>query len=172
MEVVLGAAIACQNKKVYIDRLMELDEKTQADLMPFIQRVMDKIENKGEFEERKEVQRLRHEQMRLHSDLSASQQEVVHLEAVNSNLELDMEELRSANKKLMFQLSNNELPTPDMSPIVTSELEESFAERITAYDTELKTTTDQYVSELKIKDKEISRLKDELDVVNEKVISL
>ena len=28
LEVVIGAAIACENKKVYIDRLMELDEKT------------------------------------------------------------------------------------------------------------------------------------------------
>jgi len=26
MQVVIGAAIACDNKKVYVDRLMELDE--------------------------------------------------------------------------------------------------------------------------------------------------
>ena len=84
-----------------------------------------------------------------------------------------MEELKSQNKKLMFQLSNLDGPTGrSINPIVTSELEESFHEKITAKDSQLKTTTEQYQTELNEKDKEISRLRDELDMANEKILAL
>ena len=84
-----------------------------------------------------------------------------------------MEELKSSNKKLMFQLANMENPTVrDAAPILTTELEESFHEQITAKDSELKTTTEQYTLEILAKNEEISRLKDELDMANEKVIAL
>ena len=58
MELIVGVVISCENKKVYIDRLMTLDELVQACLMPFMASIIEKIENKGEGEDKRVKQTL------------------------------------------------------------------------------------------------------------------
>ena len=44
MELIIGAAVSCEQKETYVNRIMRLEEANQAELMFFIQKVLDKCE--------------------------------------------------------------------------------------------------------------------------------
>lgn len=56
LELVVGAAVSCEGKETYISRLSSLSETSQAQLMFFIQKVLEKFDYKrAENEEKKET---------------------------------------------------------------------------------------------------------------------
>jgi len=48
MELIIGAAVSCDQKETYVNRIMRLSENNQAELMFFIQKVLDKWEGDEE----------------------------------------------------------------------------------------------------------------------------
>ena len=70
MELVVGAAISCEQKEMYVSRLSTLSEPSQASLMFFIQKVLDKFDyGKVDKEEKKEAQKLRHDNRKISLEL-------------------------------------------------------------------------------------------------------
>ena len=111
MELVVGAAISCEQKESYVAALSTLSESSQASLMFFIQKVLDKFDyGKVEKEEKKEAQKLRHENRKIAFELQEVQDELALLEITHEQVSVERDELK--HKEIKQEAELLKLKTP------------------------------------------------------------
>ncbi|OMJ70926.1 hypothetical protein SteCoe_30993 [Stentor coeruleus] len=172
LELVMGAVLNCPVKDAYISRILSLDERSQTELMVFIQKILKKIEKKPAYEEepaehRVDVQQLRQENRSLNLQNEELENSLKEIAAQQENLMDERDALKKQLKDLENEIdkkSAKKFPG-DMN---LTQLEMQVSQKDNTIQ-ELRTQ----ISELKKQNSiEVSTLRDDLDVANEKIMQL
>ena len=154
LELVFFVIIQCPQKEIYIRRIMELDERSQYCLMLFIKKALgegrDDLIEDTELN-KKEIEILRNEKLRLSEQLLEIQQE------------LNNEDMRLSIIDLQSELSKS--PTKlDSDTDIYRRLEKKLAEK-----TQMLEQSQDMLREAKSKyEKDITQMRDELDIAHSK----
>ena len=166
LELVMGAVVQCQDKETYISRIISLNETVQAELMVFIQKIMDRLENprsqeeSNSFKEQKDNLLVQLEEVQ--NSLKDSARKEQQLELENENLQQKVKDLEAEMERLSKRQGSK-----DMS-LVSMELEAKLSHK----ETLIKDLQSQITDLKKNYGNELTQLKDELDVANERNIQL
>jgi len=112
IELILGAAIECENKKEYIENIMLLDESSQRILMVFIERLLREHQTKPAHSPRHhsqsydDVSELQMHSLRLEKE--ELQEQYDELQVEHSSLASENANLRSEKETLMEMVKNME----------------------------------------------------------------
>lgn len=171
LELVFVVIINCPQKEVFIRRIMELDEKSQYSLMLFIKKALgDSGEDLIQSTElhKKEVEILRNEKSRLIDQLSLIQIESNKYKELKENLYKENEELKFTIVDLKHQLSSKQSRHGPENIEICHKLEKKIAEKnllLESIQDQLKDAKDRY-------EKDVSHLRDELDIAQSKIYLL
>mmetsp|Transcript_22484 Transcript_22484/g.22195 ORF Transcript_22484/g.22195 Transcript_22484/m.22195 type:complete len:729 (-) Transcript_22484:13-2199(-) len=168
LEMVMGAVIKCKDKETYIARIVSQNEAVQSELMTFIEKVLSKLEkfayNEGK-DLRAEVIALRQEKRALILKLEDSAKELEDLKYKTEDLKLDKDRLIIKVNELEIELDKKQSKkeNPDISLLKMQLNQKEGAVR------ELKNQINDIT---KKHQDEIVKIKDELDVAQERNIQL
>ena len=169
-ELVMGVVVKCPAKEAYISRILSLEERFQAELMVFIQKIINKIERKSSHEMdpegRVDVQQLRQENRSLNLQLEELQNSLDEIAQKQGELLGEKEALIKQLKSFeteMDKKSSKKFP----GDLNLTQLEAQLSQR------------DNIIQELRLQnneikkqhENEISNLRDELDVAHEKILN-
>lgn len=167
LELVFLVIIHCPQKEVFIRRIMELDERSQYYLMIFIKKTLgdgrDDIINDTELN-KKEIEILRNEKNRFAEQIAEVQLELMKNKDLKDTLLKENEELKLIIVDLQSELSKS--PTKiEAETEIYHRLEKKLAEK-----THLLNNSQEILKETSKKyEKEISQLRDELDIAQSKI---
>lgn len=172
LELVVYAAVNSPYKEEFIKSIMELDEDCQTHFMFFIQRVLGepntplfdsniKVENREVLMLRTEKQRLAVQVQDLLNELKASK-------STNSKLTSERDELQLIITDLKSELSRKSNKGINKYDTDSNDLEQRLNEK----EIKIMQLSHQLIEIKTLHEKEIAKLRDELDVTNEKVINL
>ena len=159
LELVILAVIRCEDKERYIGRILGLSEVCQGELMVFIETVLGKFgpKSKPDRETAPEDPRIQQQNLALRREVDALGQELAEERARNKELRRQMEELAASIVRVEAK--------PD---VVTIDLEAQLQERnatILALSKQLEDVKKTHLFE-------ITALRDELDVANERLMQI
>jgi hypothetical protein len=107
VEVVVGAAVMCENKAVFIQRIFALDHDSQSVLKGIIEQVMSRVvDYEGEGDEDGDADVSRPEEERDSEDLLRSQELVRHLQDERQGLLASIADLEQNNSALSSELES------------------------------------------------------------------
>ena len=172
LELVMGAIVNCPAKEAYISRILSLDERFQTELMVFIQKILKRISKKNSSEEdsseaRVDTQQLRQENRSLHLQIEELHNSLEEIAQTQSEILAERDVLKKQLKDLENEIEKkNSKKFP--SDLNTTQLESSLSQK----ENIIQELRSQNAEQKKVHSIEISALKDELDVANEKIIQL
>ena len=172
LELVVYSIVNSPYKEEFIKKIMELDEDCQTQFMFFIQKVLGEgdsplFDPKIKVENR-EVLILRTDKQRIAVQLQDLLEEHKSLKAANQKITSERDELKLIITDLKSEMTRKLGPASNDFNADSNELEL----RLTEKEVKVMQLTNQ-VNELKnSSEKEIARLRDELDVANAKIFSL
>ena len=168
LELVFVVIVNCQQKEMFIRKIMELDEKSQYSLMLFIKKALgnggeDLIQN-TQFN-KKEIEILKNEKNRLLDQMSELALEVSKYKDLKEGLYKENEDLKFTVVDLQHQLSSRHGRSAPENIEIYHKLEKKIAQKnllLESLQDQIKDLKDKY-------DKDISHLKDELDIAHSKI---
>ncbi|CAG9329763.1 HOOK3_3 [Blepharisma stoltei] len=168
IELVMGAILNCEAKETYISRILELNEAIQAELMVFIQRILNKLQDPKELSEDKSTSQLRQENRSLYLQLDELRNSLNEIVQIQTELIKERDEGLEKIKVLEDEVErkvNRRSQNADMSLM-------QLENQLNLKDGIIQDLKSQ-INEIK-KDslREASSLRDELDVAHEKIMQL
>ena len=172
LELVMGAIVKCPAKEAYISRILSLDERFQAELMVFLQKILERIENKRSTDE----------------DSSETRADTLQLRQENRSYKVEIEELQNSldeiAQKQLELITEKEIYIKQIKSM-EGELEKRTSKRfpgdfnVSQLESQI-SQRDTMIQELRVQnaelkrqqENEVSRLRDDLDVANEKIINM
>lgn len=152
LEMVVCVAIQCPQKEKYIGRIQQLPEASQEELMEFIKRILTKCRD-SYAPDASEIDRIK----LLNQELTREVE----------NLNLELAETRKEHELYKSRLPKMTVPDEEGTAL-TLELETQVAQ-LTEINKEL---TQQLAEQRKKHTAEMTEIKDDLDVANERIIQL
>ena len=141
--------------------------------MFFIQKVLDKFDyGKVEKEEKKEAQKLRHENRKVSLELQEVQDELALLELTHEQVTSERDELKQREKKQEDAMLKLKTPQKDVNKQILQELGTGYDMQISKMDQQIRKLNERLESERTSHIDEVAKLKDELDVSNESILTL
>jgi protein HOOK3 len=174
VELVMGAAVQCSEREKYIGRILGLQEVHQRLLMEFMQNIISRCERKEETtveakEDKKETLKLRQEKRALSLQVEELQRELAEAGKRVTDLTLENEDLKNKLSDFSKQIQRDTSRNPTGSPSQLSlELEVQLHEK----DKLIKELNASLSTSMKEHAAEVRRLKDEIDVSNDKLLQL
>lgn len=172
LELVMGAVVNCPAKQAYISRILSLDERFQTELMVFIQKILKKTEKNSSLEDesaetRADVQQLRKENRSLSLQVEELHNSLEEIAQTQSEILLERDSLRKQLKDFEAEIEKkNTKKFP--SDVNLNQLEAQMSQK----EGIIQDLRGQIIEIKKQHSNEISTLKDELDVLNEKNLHL
>lgn len=167
-EYVILVVVNCPQKTVFIKRIMDLEEYVQVQLMYFIQKVMGSTEGENDENEAKkkeldvlkqEKKKLANQVSQLENELSVSQEEYAKLHSTCQQLQLE-------NERIGYDLGRR----VDNEVKETKAVELDLRVRLGEKDDLIFDLRKNAEKTKKMYEKEIAQLKDDLDIVNNKLV--
>lgn len=156
LELVIYSVIRCSDKEKYISRILQLSQQCQGELMVFIETVLEKFERKRNAlnAETDEIERVKRKNAELERDVENLTQELKEIRTRESDLRVQFDDLKS-------EIAKN-TKKPDSYRL---DLEGQLAEK-----TAFCLTISKKLEEMsKFHETEMTNLRDELDIANERL---
>jgi protein HOOK3 len=168
LELVFVVIINCPQKETFIRRIMDLDERSQYSLMLFIKKALgeggEDLIQSTELN-KKEIEILKNEKNRLLEQMSELALEVSKYRDLKEGLYKENEDLKFTVVELQHQLSSRHGRNAPENIEIYHKLEKKLAHKnllLESLQDQLKDLKDKY-------DKDVSHLKDELDIAQSKI---
>ncbi|CAG9327795.1 hk_2 [Blepharisma stoltei] len=168
LEMVMGAVIKCKDKETYIARIVSQNEAVQSELMTFIEKVLSKLDKFAHNEDkdlRTELTVLRQEKRALTLKLEDSAKEVEDLKYKN-------EDLRLVKDRLIFKINELEVELDKKQSKKENPDTSLLKMQLNQKETTIRELRNQINDITKKHQDEIVKLKDELDMAQERDIQL
>ena len=167
-EYLILLILNCPTKHTFIKRIMDLDEDVQTQMMFFIQKVMANEEEPNQQQEidKKEIDALRADRKKLADQLSNLEQELTLAHEEYAALHAQLQNFKVENERLASDIGRKSISENRERKAADLEMMVRLAEK------------DEIIQELKkhneknkrIFENELSGLRDELDIANNKLI--
>ena len=166
-ESIFYAIVNCPEKRMFVEKIMELEESAQISLMFFIQKIIGEDENNPIQDSelfKKEMEMLKNEKKKLSKQVFELGQELSSTIEEKNRIQTNMQQLKAENERLYRDIDRKSIQEERISIAVMDELRNRINEKDEAIN-ECQRSFDKIKKQYEA---EIAQLKDDLDIATAK----